>query len=150
MTHAQLRQAVKDALKNGEEVQLTVLRGLLAACTNDLVAKSRKPTEELSEEEITAIIRRGAKQRRESIDQFFKANRGDLASKETAELMFLETLLPPELPAEEIEKRAREKAAELGITDKSKANQLMGALMKDLKGQADGNVVKAVIDKLFA
>lgn len=149
MTHAELKEAVKAAMKNKEAVKLSVLRGLVAAATNEAVAKKRKPDEELSEDELMAVISRGAKQRKDSIEQFEKGGRPELASQEKEELAVLEALLPAQLGAEEIAKLAKEKAAAMGITDKSKANQLMGALMKDLKGRADGNLVKAAIEGLF-
>jgi uncharacterized protein YqeY len=149
MTHAELKEAVKSAMKNKEEVRLSVLRGLMAAATNELVAKKRKPDELLSDDELMTLISRAAKQRKDSIEQFEKGGRADLASKEKEELTVIEALLPAQLSRPEIEAAAKAKAAELGITDKTKANQLMGMLMKDLKGRADGTLVKDVVDKLF-
>lgn len=150
MTHQELKEAVKTAMKERAELKLSVLRGLLAAATNELVAKKRKPDEILSEEELTAVISRGAKQRKDSIEQFEKGNRPELAAKEKEELTILQALLPAQMSRGEIEKAAKEKAAALGVTDKTKANQLMGALMKDLKGRADGTVVKDVMDSMFS
>lgn len=150
MTHRELKEAVKAAMKNKEMTKLSVLRGLMAAAVNEAVAKKRKPDEELSEDELMAVIARAAKQRKDSIEQFEKGGRTDLASKEKEELAVLQLLLPAQLYEAEVEKLVKEKAASMEITDKSKANQLMGALMKDLKGRADGNVVKTAIDKLFA
>jgi len=132
-----------------DEVQLLVLRGLLTMCTNELVAKGKKPTDELAEDDLMALVRRAAKQRKDSIEQFSKGGRNDLAEKEKAELAILEAMLPAQMAKEEVEVAAKAKAAELGIADASKKNQLMGALMKDLKGKADGGVVKEVIDNLF-
>jgi len=114
------------------------------------VAKDRKPDEILNEEELMTVIMRAAKQRKDSIEQFEKGGRPELAESEQAELEILQTLLPAELSREEIEKAAKEKAAMLGVTDKSGANKLMGMLMKDLKGKADGTVVKEVVDSLFS
>jgi len=153
MTHQELKEAVKTALKKGEEVELQVLRGLLAAATNELIARKRKPTEELEESDIQDLTRRSVKQHKESIEQFFKANRNDLASKETQELVFLQSLLPPEMTEEEIESIVRIKVKELGIGGESKAKelgQLMGAVMKETKGRADGTVVKKVVEKVLA
>lgn len=150
MTHGELKEAVKAAMKNKEMAKLSVLRGLMAAAVNEAVAKKRKPDEELSEDELMTVISRAAKQRKDSIEQFEKGGRADLANKEKEELAVLQLLLPAQLSEAEIEKLAREKASSMGITDKSKANQLMGALMKDLKGRTDGNIVKTAIDKLFA
>jgi len=149
MTHSELKEAVKTAMKNKEAVKLSVLRGLVAAATNEAVAKKRKPDEELSEDELMTVISRGARQRKDSIEQFEKGGRPELAAQEKEELAVLEAFLPTQLSMGEVEKLAKEKAAALGITDKSKANQLMGALMKDLKGRADGNVVKAAVEKIL-
>ena len=137
-------------MKAKDTVRLGVLRGLSAAATNELVAKDRKPDEILNEEELMTVIMRAAKQRKDSIEQFEKGGRPELAESEQAELEILQTLLPAELSREEIEKAAKEKAAMLGVTDKSGANKLMGMLMKDLKGKAGGTVVKEVVDSLFS
>ncbi len=150
MTHNELKEAVKAAMRAHEELKLLVLRGLLSSITNELVAKGKKPNEELAEDDVTMLIRRAAKQRKDSIEQFEKGGRADLADKEKAELAILDTMLPAQMTAEAVLEVARAKAAELGITDTSKANQLMGALMKDLKGKADGTIVKEVIDSLLA
>ena len=150
MTHTEIREAIKDAMRAKNALRLSVLRGLLTAVTNDLVAKGGKPTDEATEADIMALVRRAAKQRKDSIEQFEKGGRPELAEKERDELALLEAMLPAQLPREEVEKLAQVKANELGITDKTKANQLMGALMKDLTGRADGTVVKAVVDAMFA
>ena len=150
MTHLELREQIKAAMKARAEVRLSVLRGLLSNATNELVAKGKKPTDELSEDDLNALIRRGAKQRKDSIEQFEKGGRADLADKEKEELVILDSFLPALMSKEDVQVLATAKAAELGITDKTKANQLMGMLMKDLKGKADGNVVKEVVDGMFA
>jgi uncharacterized protein YqeY len=150
MTQNELREMIKGAMRAREEVRLSVLRGILTSITNELVAKGKKPTDELGEDDIMALVRRAAKQRKDSIEQFEKGNRADLADKEKVELAMLEAMLPMQMTSDEVEVAARAKMTELGITDKSKANQLMSALMKDLKGKADGTVVKTVVDKLFS
>lgn len=150
MTHGQLREEIKNAMRARDEVRLSVLRGLLSACTNELVSKGKKPTDELPEEDVMALVRRAAKQRKDSIDQFEKGGRPELAEKEKMELAILESMLPAQMSHEEIVDAAKKKAAEIGVSDKSKANQLMGALMKDLKGKADGTLVKEVIDSMFS
>ncbi len=149
MTHQELKEAIKDAMRAKDAVRLSVLRGISAAATNELVSKTRKPDETLSDDEIMTLVIRASKQRKDSIEQFEKGGREDLVASEKAELAILETLLPAQMSCEEIVTAAKEKAASLGITDKSKANQLMGMLMKDLKGKADGTVVKEVVDGLF-
>ena len=150
MTHLELKESIKTAMKAKDTVRLGVLRGLSAAATNEVVAKDRKPAEILNEEELMTVIMRAAKQRKDSIEQFENGGRPELAESEQAELEILQTLLPAQLSREEIEKAAKEKATALGVTDKSGANKLMGMLMKDLKGKAGGTVVKEVVDSLFS
>ena len=85
---------IKEAMKAKEAVRLSVIRGLTAAFVNELVAKGRKPDGELTDEEALAIIKRGVKQRKDSIEQFTKGGRSDLADAEATELKILEAYLP--------------------------------------------------------
>lgn len=146
----QMRDGIKQAMIAKDQLKLTVLRGLVSSFTNELVAKGRKPQEELSDEDATAVIKRAVKQRKDSIDQFTKGNRPDLVENEQAELGVLEGFLPKMMSKEDIKKIAEAKKAELGVTDKSGMGKFMGALMKEFKGQADGNDVKEVVESLFA
>ena len=130
-------------------VLLETLRSKLAGFTNELVAKSRKPNEVLTDAEAIAVITRLARQRKDSIEQYKKGNRQDLVKEEEAQLAILETYLPKLMERNEIEKIARSKKEELGITDGTKKGMLMQTLIKDLKGKADGAVVKEVVDSLF-
>lgn len=132
-----------------DEVKLRTVRGMLTSFTNELVATSRKPQEMLTDEEVLAVIRRLAKQRKESIAQFVSGGREDLAVGEREELAVLEAYLPQMMAKEDIKKIAEAKKAELGITDKAKLGQFVGTLMKELKGKADGNDVKEVAESLF-
>jgi uncharacterized protein len=94
-------------------------------------------------------LKRAANQRKDSIDQFEKAGRTDLASPEKVELEIIEAYLPEQMTQDQIEATVRIKAQELGVTAKADANKLIGALMKDLKGRADGTLVKSVVDALL-
>lgn len=147
--HTDLRTTLKEAMKAKDEVRLRTVRGIMTACTNELVATNRTPQDELQDEEVIAVIKRLAKQRRESIVQFEAANRQDLAEPEKAELAVLEAYLPTLMTREQIQPIAETTKAELGITDKAKLGQLVGAVMKKLQGQADGADVKAVVESLF-
>ncbi|HJO89785.1 MAG: GatB/YqeY domain-containing protein [Candidatus Pacebacteria bacterium] len=149
MVQKEIKEKIKDAMKARDEIKLSVLRGLSAAFTNELVATKRKPDEELTDDEAIAVIKKQAKQRRESIEQFKSGGRNELAEKEEKELAILSEYLPEEMSRQEIEKIANIKKAELGVTDKSKMGILMGAVMKETKGKADGAVVKEVVDLLF-
>lgn len=149
MTQAELKEEMKNAMRAKDQVKLAVVRGLMSACTNEAVAKGKGPEGVLSEEEMLTVITRAAKQRKDSIEQFEKGGRPELAENEKAELAILETMLPAQMSQDEIVAAAKAKAAEMGVSDKTGANKLMGSLMKDLKGKADGTVVKAVVDQLF-
>jgi uncharacterized protein YqeY len=150
MTQADLKEELKNAMRAKDAVKLGVIRGLMTAVTNDLVAKERGPDGTLTDDELLSIVMRAAKQRKDSIQQFTDGGRPELAEGEKAELAVLETMLPAQMTRDEIVAAATAKAAEMGVTDKTKANMLMGSLMKDLKGKADGTVVKEVIDGMFA
>lgn len=147
--HIQIRESIKEAMKAREEVRLGVLRGLLSACTNELVSLKRTPQDELTDDEVLTVIRRAVKQRKDSIDQFTKGGRPELAESEQAELAILVTYLPAQMSRADVMKVALAKKEELGITDSSKKGQFIGALMKELKGNADGDVVKSVVDEIL-
>ncbi len=144
-----LRTDLIAAMKAHDELRVSVLRGLISAMTNELVATNRKPTDKLADDEILALIRRGVKQRKDSIDQFRKGGREDLAQKEEAEIVILSAYLPAMMSRADIEKIVRAKKEAMGVTDKAQAGKFMGVIMQELKGKADGNDVKAVIDSLF-
>ena len=148
MLHEQIKENIKKAMMAKDSVSLETYRGMSAAFTNELVAKNRKPSELLADEEALAVITRMGKQRKDSIEQFRKGNRDDLVKEEEAQLAILETYLPKLMDKGEVEKIARAKATELNL-DVTKKGMLMSALMKELKGKADGSVVKEVVDSLF-
>ncbi|MHB8651817.1 MAG: GatB/YqeY domain-containing protein [Minisyncoccota bacterium] len=150
MIHQELRGQIKEALFAKETLRLSVLRGILTALVNELVAKGLKPQDELPDADALVVIKRLAKQRKDSIEQFEKGGRSDLAASEKEELAILETYLPTMMPKDEIRKIAERKKAELGITDKTKMGMLMGAIIKEVAGKADGGDVKEVVDSLFA
>lgn len=147
--HTELKNSIKGALKAKDEVRLRTVRSVVTACTNTLVATNRTPQEELSDEEVLAVIKKLAKQRKESIVQFEAAGREDLAVVEKEELAVLEAYLPTLMSREEILPVAEKIKAELKVEDKSKLGILVGAVMKELKGKADGADVKAVVEGLF-
>ena len=138
-----------EAMKAKDAVRLNVLRGLLSAFTNESVKNGKKPDEILTDEDVLTVISRGVKQRKDSIEQFEKGARQDLASVEKVELEILMKYLPAQMSREEIFEYVKKKQAELNF-DVSKKNQLMGMIMKELKGCADGNMVKEAVDTITA
>ena len=149
MIQTKIREELTAAMKARDSVKMDTLRGLLSAFTNELVAKGIKPQEQISDEDALVVIKRAVKQRKDSIEQFRKGNREELAQKEEAELKILETYMPAQMSREQIEVVAKQVKEKLGITDKSKMGQFVGAVMKELKGQADGAEVKAVVESLL-
>ena len=149
MLHEQIKNEIKEAMKARDEIRLATVRSVSATMTNELVAKRMKPDEMLSDEEVLAVIKRLVKQRQDSIEQFRAGDREDLASAEEAELNILKVYLPAQMSIEQIRSIAEAKKAEMGVTDKTKLGILVGAVMKATAGQADGNVVKEVVESLF-
>lgn len=149
MLHEKIKEEIKNAMRAREAVRLDVLRGVLAAFTNELVATGKTPQDMLDDEKALTVVRRLAKQRKDSIEQFEKGGRADLAEKERGELTHLEAFLPQMMSKDEIRKIAEAKKIELGITDKSKMGMFVGAIMKELKGKADGNDVKEIVEELL-
>ncbi len=147
--HTNLRVTLKEAMKAKNEVLLRTVRSIMTACTNELVATARTPQAELSDAEFLAVVKKLAKQRKESIVQFEAAHRQDLADPEKAELVILESYLPTLLTPDQIRPIAEAVKQELGVSDRAKIGVLIGAVMKKLGSQADGKDVKAVVESLF-
>ncbi len=150
MLQQQIREDLKTAMKAREQVRVDTLRGALSAFTNELVAKGKKPTEEISDADAVTVLKRLAKQRRDSADQFAAGNRPELAEKELTELKIIEAYLPQMASRADIERVAKAKKEELGVSDASGAGKLTGAVMKEFAGTADGNDVKEVVQSLFS
>lgn len=145
-----IKEQMKQAMRDKDQVRLTVLRGLLSAFTNELVANGKTPQDTVSDELAMTVIKRSAKQRKDAIEQFVAGGREDLADSERAELVVLEAFLPQLMTRDEIRSIATAKKESLGVSDKAGMGKLMGALMAELKDRADGGDVKAVVDELFA
>ncbi len=147
--HDKIQNQIKEALKAKDSVRLTTLRGVLSAFTNESVNLKRTPQDKLSDEEAVAVIRRLVKQRKDSIEQFTKGGRQDLADNESAELKVLEEFLPAQMSEEKIREIVIKKKAEMGEVDKTKMGIFMGAVMKEVAGQADGSVVKRIVEEIL-
>ena len=150
MLQHQIREDIKTAMRAKEALRLEVLRGILTAFTNELVATRRTPQETLEDEGCIAVLKRQVKQRKDASQQFRGGGRPELADKEDAELVMIETYLPQMMSREEIKKIAEAKKLELGVVDKTGMGKFIGAVMKACGGNADGNDVKAVVEELLA
>jgi uncharacterized protein YqeY len=149
MLHQEIKNKITESMKVKNQVALDTYRGILSALTNDLVAHGKKPNEALNDEEVLAVITKLAKQRKDSIEQFKKGNRDDLVQEEEAQLAILELYLPKMMDRNEVEKILKAKKEELNISEISQKGMLMSVVMKELKGKADGSMVKEIVDSLF-
>jgi uncharacterized protein YqeY len=145
----EIKESLKESMKAKDSVRLSVVRNILTSITNELVSKGKTPQDSLGDDDVLAVIKRLSKQRKDSIDQFEKGGRPELAEVEKVELAILEKYLPELMIQENIRPIAEAKKIELGIDNPAKKGQLMGAVMKELAGRADGTDVKAVVDLLF-
>jgi hypothetical protein len=146
-TQEQIKNDMKQAMKDKDQNKLTVTRGLIAAFTNELVASGKTPQTPIEDEAAMAVITRAAKQRKDSIEQFEKGGRADLAEVEKAELAVLESYLPELMSEDEIKIVVDAKISALGVTDKSGMGKLIGGIMGELKGKADGSLVKKIVEE---
>jgi uncharacterized protein YqeY len=149
MLQEKIKDQLKEAMFSKDEVRLSVIRSLMTSFINELVAKGKKPTDSLTDDEVMTLISRAVKQRKDSIEQFNKGNRGDLAASEQKELDILSAYLPEQMSEDEVIKIVVNKKAELNIADKSQMGNLMKAVMAELKGKADGSIVKKAVDNSF-
>lgn len=145
----QIKSALKPAMIAKDMVRVGTIRMILAAFTNELVTQGRPPTDPLSDDDCMKVIKRLAKQRKDSIDQFVSGGRPELAEDEKAELAVIEEFLPAQMSEEEIETRVKAKLAESPL-DPTKKGQFVGIMMKELGSNADGALVKQIIDRLTA
>ncbi|RNA68862.1 GatB/YqeY domain-containing protein [Alteribacter keqinensis] len=139
----QLNEDMKQAMKNKEKQRLVVIRSVKSALQNEQIKQGK----ELTEDEALTVLGREMKQRKESLQEFEKANRDDLVAKIKAEMEVLETYLPEQLSDDELQKIVDETIVQVGASSKSDMGKVMGAIMPKVKGKADGNQVNRLVVK---
>jgi uncharacterized protein YqeY len=147
MLHQTIESDLKTALKSGEKEKAGVLRFLISAIKNFQIEKRMQDKQYLPDEDIVLVLKRQVKQRKDSISQYEKGGRKELAEKEKAELAILESYLPEQMSENEVRKIVETKMAELGVSDKSGFGRLMGAVMKEVQGKTEGNLVKKIVEE---
>jgi uncharacterized protein YqeY len=144
--HEQIRENIKQAMLEKNSIKLNVLRGILSSFTNELVSLGRTPQDLLTNDEAQNVINKIGKQRKDAISQFEAAGRDDLVLEEKEQFTYLEEYLPKLMSEEEVRKYIETKKNEgLDLTQKG---LVMKTLMTELKGRADGMLVKNIIDSL--
>lgn len=144
-----IREKLKDAMRAKDTVTLDTLRAVISGFTSELVAAGKTPQDAVTDDVAMKVITKLVKQRKDAISQFEAGGRADLAADEKAQLAVLEAYMPEQMSEEKIREIATLKKAELSVTDKAKSGILTGAVMKEVAGQADGMLVKQVVDSLF-
>jgi uncharacterized protein len=144
-TKERLQADIREAMKAGDDQQRNTLRLMLAAIKQEEVDRQ----EELDEAGVQAVLAKQAKQRRESIADYEAADRAEMAAQEQAELAIIEAYLPQMMSREEIEQVATAVIAQVGATDIKSMGAVMGQLMPQLKGKADGRLVNEVVRELL-
>ena len=154
--HDKIQNQIADAMRAKDNVRLNTLRGMIAAFTNESVALKRTPKDKLSDGEAVVVIRRLVKQRKDSIEQFQKGGRQDLVDNEMAELKILEKFLPAQMSEEKIREIVLKKVNELKANSdasvgaiKPNVGLIVGAVMKETKGKADGALVKKIVEEVL-
>lgn len=136
-----LNQDLKQAMKEKDSVKLSVIRMVKAAVKNEEIKKGVP----LSDDDVLTVLTRERKQRCDSLHEFEKAGRNDLASKTREEIEVLTSYLPEQLSEAELRKLVRETIAEVGATSKQAMGKVMGAIMPKVKGRADGTLVQKIV-----
>ena len=138
---------LKDAMKSNDTTRKLAIRAVKTAITEAKVSGTEAKT--LTDADVLAIITKQVKQRRDSIIEYNKGNRPDLAAQEEAEIKVLEVYLPRQLSEAEIRERAQAVIAELGVADMKGFGSVMKRLSADLRGIADGQIINRVVRELL-
>jgi len=136
---------IKEAMKAKETDKLRVLRSLKAKLLEKEISERKGGEAELSDEQATEVLMKAAKQRKESIEQFEKGGRDDLAENEKKELEIIDAYLPEMMDEDEVRKVVQQKIEAVGATGMQDMGKVMGPLMGQLKGKADGSLVSKVV-----
>ncbi|HSL88670.1 MAG TPA: GatB/YqeY domain-containing protein [Ignavibacteriaceae bacterium] len=138
---------LKDAMKSGDKIRLQTIRSIRALILE--FEKSGTGKQLTPEEEVT-MLTTAAKKRKESIEQFRNAGREELAKQEEAELEIIMSYLPKQLSEVEILSEVKRLAAEIGVSSKDGFAKLMPAVMKELKGKADGKTIRSIVENFLS
>ena len=144
-TKVKLNEAVKEAMKSGDEVRKRTIRMVLAAVKQVEVDKRT----EMDDMAVVALIQKEVKNRREALAEAQKANRADLASENEAEIKVLEDFLPKAMPAEELRALAQAAIAETGASAPGDMGKVMKVVMPKVAGRAPNDMISATVKELL-
>ncbi|MDP3955565.1 MAG: GatB/YqeY domain-containing protein [bacterium] len=142
-----IQNDLKEAMKSGDRIKVSVLRFLLSAIKNKEISAFGAGSGNLSDEDVIGVIQKQAKERKESIEAFRSAGRDELALKEEGELVILNNYLPQQMTAEELEQIVTQVVQETGTASPSDFGKIMKAVMEKVKGKVDGSQVAELVKK---
>ncbi|MBU8905659.1 GatB/YqeY domain-containing protein [Desertibacillus haloalkaliphilus] len=136
-------QDIKQAMKDKDKLKLSVIRMVKSSLQNEAI----KLGKELTEDDSLTVLNRELKQRKDSLHEFEKANRDDLASKLRDEIAILEVYMPEQLSEDNLSEIVKQTIAEVGASSKADMGKVMGAIMPKVKGKADGGLVNRLVQQ---
>ena len=142
-----LNEDLITSMKSKNELETTTLRMIKSAVKNAEIAKRGKG--DLTEDDIMGVLSTMVKQRKESAEQYEKANRKDLADKENTEISIIQEYLPKQLTPEELCEIIKATIQETGVVGMKEIGKLMKELMPKVKGKADGKLVNQMIKEIL-
>ena len=145
MLRETLDSDLKDAMRNKEALRRTVLRTMLSEIRN---AEINSQTT-LDDEGIIYVLTKQVQQRKDSVEAYIAANRQDLVDKETEEINIISVYLPDQLPPEEIEGIIKAAILETGASSLSDMGKVMGFVMPQVRGRADGKIVNTIVTEIL-
>jgi uncharacterized protein len=137
---------LKDAMRNKDSIKLSTIRMFMAAIKNAEIAKKVK---KLEESEVVQVAQKMIKEHKESIEQFEKGLRADLADKEKLEMAILQKYVPEQMSAGELLVVVKATIQEMAVTSKADTGKVMKAVMEKVKGRADGKTVNEIVMSLL-
>ena len=137
---SQLQEKLKQAMKSGDKASMMGLRNIIGKLKTAQIDKGKS----LSEEESMKILKFSVKQLKESVEQYNKGGREDLAEKELFELSLIEKYLPEQLSIDKIREIVKEAIETTGVESIQEMGKVMGVVMKELAGSADGKLVQKI------
>ena len=141
-----LLEDMKSAMKSGDKLRLETIRGLRSQLKNHEIDKGRP----LTDEDAVTVLTGAAKKRKESIELFKQGNRLDRASDEENELNIIQEYLPKQLTEKEISELVDQVIEEVSPTSPQDMGKVMGTLMPQVKGRADGKIVQKIVQQKLA
>ncbi|GFP22441.1 uncharacterized protein HKBW3S06_01669 [Candidatus Hakubella thermalkaliphila] len=140
-------QDMQNSLKKGDKIRLSTMRLLLSEIKN---LEKEKRISDLSDDDVLSVVRREIKRRDQALEEFRKTDRKDLVDKEERERQILEEYLPVQLSQEELEAMVRRVIQETGASSSREMGKVMGRMMQEVKGKADGKRVRQIVERLLS